>query len=210
MCRLTRTAHTGGTLAPILKNRHQVNKARILIILISMGLFSCFSKKDSDNNLVKPEINETFKDLIQTSYDYLNAQQDSCKTLYSLGSYERWDYKQETGLIEFSDSGIVKIRIKYEEVGSISTISKTWLWAWDNESLLPQIKSEIVKLRDFGVQNNYRRLTKPKWYGDEYDGWEMTAIAAKIMKAKGAYRIPTDKLYSFIIFKEIEDLREKK
>lgn len=175
-----------------------------------MGLFSCFSKKDSDSNLIKPEFNESFKELIEISYDYLNAQQDSCKTKYDLGSYERWDYNQETGLIEFSDNGIIKIRIKYEEVGSISTTSNTWLWAWGNESLLPQVKSEIGKLKEFGIQNKYRQLVKPKWNGDEYDGWAMTAIAAKIMKAKGAYRIPTDNLYSFIIFKEIEDLREIK
>jgi len=146
-----------------------------------MGLFSCLSRKDSDNNLIKPEINETFNELLQDSYESLNALQDSCKTEYNIGSYERWDYKQETGLIEFSDSGIVKLRIKYEEVGSISTISKTWLWAWGNESLLPQIKSEIIKVKDYGIQNDYRILTKPKWYGDEYDGWEMTAIAAKIL-----------------------------
>jgi hypothetical protein len=127
-----------------------------------------------------------------------------------LGAYERWDYYQETGLLEFSDSGIVKIRIKYEEVGSISTTTNTWLWAWDNEYLLPQVKSEILKVREYGKQHGFISLTKPKWYGDEYDGWEMTAIASYIMKAKGAYRFPTENLYSFVIFKEIEDLRKIK
>jgi hypothetical protein len=170
-------------------------------------MFSCFSDKDTDNNLVKPDENGTFKELSKKSYEYLNAQQDICQSLYGLGSYESWYYEQETGMIEFSDSGVVKIRIQYEEVGSISTKSNTWLWAWDNKSLLPQIKNEIVRVREFGIQNNYRQLTKPKWYGDEYDGWEMTAIAAKILGAKGAYRIPLENQYSFIVFKEIEDLR---
>lgn len=172
-----------------------------------MGLFSCFTKKNTDE-LSKPEVSEEFTNFLKEAYEYLNAQQDSCQNIYNLGLYERWDYDQETGLLEFSDSGIVKIRIKYEEVGSISKTSETWLWAWNNPHLLEQVKSEIPKVKEFGLSKNYEPLTKPKWYGDEYDGWEMTAISAFVLKAKGAYRVSTDNVYSFMIFKEIEDLRE--
>jgi len=168
-----------------------------------MKLFSCFTK-----NLTKPKTTKDFIKFSKESYEYLIAQQDFCKSYYNLSSYGRWDYDQETGLIEFSDSGVVKLRIKYENVGSVSTVSNTWLWAWDNQYLLPQVKSEIIKLKDFGKKMNFKRLTKAKWCGDEYDGWEMTAIAANIMNAKGAYRVPSDNLFSFFIFKEIEDLRE--
>ena len=127
-----------------------------------------------------------------------------------IGNSERWDYDQETGLMEFSDSGVVKLRIKYEEVGSISKISGTWLWAWDNPHLLDQITGLIGEVKEFGESKEYERLTKRKWYGDEYDGWEMTAISAYILKAKGAYRVPTEKTYSYMLFMDIEDLRVNK
>ena len=42
---------------------------------------------------------------------------------------------------------------------------------------------------------------------EEVDGWEMTAISAYLLKAKGAYRVPTGKTFSFMLFMEIEDLR---
>ena len=186
---------------------------RILTLTLSIliGLFSCIGRSDMNQteDLSKPKISGEFKEILTTSYEYLIALQDTCKTKYDLNSYVRWDYDQETGLIEFSDSGKVKLRIKYEEVGSISKISNTWLWAWANPHLLEQVKSKIGKVKEFGDTMNYKILTKSKWYGDEYDAWEMTAISAFVLKAKGAYRIPSENTFSFIIFMEIEDLRQK-
>lgn len=164
--------------------------------------------KIQNDELIKPEIDDGFRDFLTTAYEYLVAQQDNCKNTYNLADYESWDYDQETGLLEFSDSGVVKLRIKYEEVGSVSKISKTWLWAWANPNLLETVKSEIDAVRKFGELKHYERVTKRKWYADEYDGWEMTAISALVLKAKGAYRVPTEKTFSFFIFKEIEDLRK--
>lgn len=66
------------------------------------------------------------------------------------------------------------------------------------------IKAESEKVREFGQKNDYKLLTKRKWDADEIDGWEMTSSMAYLIKAKGAYRIPTEKVYSFIVFTEIE------
>jgi len=45
------------------------------------------------------------------------------------------------------------------------------------------------------------------FYGDNYDDWEMTGISALLMNTKGAYRVPTDHVFSFMIYKEVIDLR---
>ena len=173
-----------------------------------MGLFSCISR-NSINNLSPPRNTAGFEKLLEISYEYLSQQQDICKEKYGLSFYEHWYYDQSTGIIEFSDSGIVKLRIRYEEVGSVSTVTDTWLWAWANPHLLDPVKREIVAVKEFGEKNGLKKLTKPKWYADEYDGWEMTTISAYVMQAKGAYRIPSDSLFSFLIFKEVEDLRKQ-
>jgi len=146
-----------------------------------------------------------FADLSKKAYQYLNQQQDTCNSIYKINDYERWFYDQFTGELTFSDSGIKKVIIDYEEVGSISFKSNTWLWAWANPNLEEKVKSEIVKVRDYGIRRNFEKLTNGKWNADEYDGWEMTAIAAYLMKAKGAYRIPSSDsmLYSFMIYKNI-------
>jgi hypothetical protein len=63
------------------------------------------------------------------SAEYLKAQQDILRDEYSLGGYERWDYDQETGEFIFSDGGIPKLIANFQVVGSISTVSNTWLWS---------------------------------------------------------------------------------
>lgn len=162
-----------------------------------------------DGELQKPEFTPTFIKFIEKSHEHLTHLQNKLIEDYCIGSYERWFYDQKTGLITFYDGDIPKLEIVYEQVGSISKSTKTWLWAWDNPYLEEKIKSEIGIIREYGIENNFEPLIKRKWYGDEIDGWEMTAISTLLMKAKGAYKIPTKKTYSFIVFKEIIDLREE-
>jgi hypothetical protein len=50
----------------------------------------------------------------------------------------------------------------------------------------------------------YVKLTEAKWPGEEADGWEMTAIAARLLEAKGAYRASSDRGLSFLIFTKID------
>jgi hypothetical protein len=170
-------------------------------------LFAADRKMD-ELKLVTPKNTDQFLKLMDQGYKYLNEQQEICKTKYDLGSYERWFYDQEKGLITFSDDGIVKLKIKYEEVGSISKVSHTWLWGWANPHLHQNVKSVIEKVRSYGETHGFEKLTKRKWQAEEIDCWEMTAISALLLKAKGAYRVPTEKTFSFMLFMEIEDLRK--
>jgi hypothetical protein len=119
--------------------------------------------------------------------------------------YKNWYYDQPTGKLTFSDDGIIKLIIDYEAVGSVSKKTNTWLWGWANPHLEDKVKTEIGKVRDYGLKCKLSKLCDPKWDAEEVDGWEMTAIAAFLLQAKGAYRIPhaENDLYSFVIFKEI-------
>jgi len=189
----------------------------ILAIIISMSIFSFFKKKSEqksiienvqEENLITPKDTKEFEKLSKISYEYLKKQQEEVEEKYGIGKYENWFYDQEKGTLSFSDKGIDKIIIKYEEVGSISRISNTWLWSWANPHLDYKIKTDINLVKEYGDKQKLEKLIKRKWNADEYDGWEMTAISAYLMKAKGAYRVPTEKTFSFMIYKEIIDLRK--
>ncbi len=194
------------------------NKTLITIsLLVSMSIFSFFRKKSEqksfindlqDENLITPHDTKKFEKLSEISYEHLNKQQEEVEEKYGIGKYENWFYDQEKGTLIFSDKGIDKIIIKYEQVGSISKISNTWLWSWANPHLDDKIKTDINFVKEYGQKQKLEKLIKRKWNADEYDGWEMTAISAYLMKAKGAYRVPTEKTLSFMIYKEIIDLRK--
>ena len=158
-------------------------------------------------DLTKPQRSDSFEKLSKQAYAYLNEQQELVQKQFDIGSYKKWYYNQRTGQLTFSDGNEIKVLIRYEEVGSLSIVSNTWLWAWANPHLEEKIKSIIPTIKEYGDDHNLPLLSKPKWYATQYDGWEMTAIAAYILQAKGAYRVPTENVYSFMIFKEVFDLR---
>ena len=147
----------------------------------------------------------SFESLSKKSYDYLYKQQAICEDIYKISSYQNWYYHQTTGKLTFSDSGVVKLIIDYEEIGSISLATNTWLWAWGNAYIDEHVKQQIAKIKDYGSKRNFSKLVKAKWTAAEVDGWEMAAIAGYLLKAKGVYRVPVNDgmLLSFMLLKKI-------
>lgn len=191
----------------------------IVIGIVFMGLFS-FIKGNSNNiekneneNFIdnkdyeRPDFSDSFNELSSISYDFLNQQQELVEEKYNISSYEKWEYDQESGILNFIDGDIVKIKIYYKEVGSISLKSNTWLWSWANPHTDIKVNSDILIVKEYGEKNNFESLTKRKWLADEADAWEATAISAYLMKAKGAYRFPLDDIHIYVIYKDIIDLR---
>ena len=141
--------------------------------------------------------------LIQESLEYLRAQQDRLRRDFDLSLWQRYDYDQEAGTISFSTDGVIGVVADIHVVGSTSKRGGTWLWSWANPSVLEKVKHCMPRVRDFGTERGFTKLTEAKWVGDEYDGWEMTAIAAKILDAEGAYRSPGDGGALFMTLKNV-------
>lgn len=189
--------------------KRMLNLKLFFICIIAMGflsLFGCGDNSKKDKNIQVTELDTiSFENLSKKAYEYLNKQQDICNRIYRIHTYENWFYDQLTGELTFSDKGVKKMIIDYEEVGSVSEVTNTFLWAWGNPHLEDGIKSEIFKVKEYGHKRNFEKLINPKWKADQYDGWEMTAIASYLLQTKGAYRVPNieNKLFSFMIFKNI-------
>jgi hypothetical protein len=169
-----------------------------------MHLFRSIKQWFRKEEISRPADIPEFTKFMVEAYEYLNQTQEICKNQYKIGTYDKWSVNQRTGLLTFSTGDKVMLRITVEYVGSFSNSSGTWLWAWANQRIAKKVKTEIFKVLEYGKSNNYEKLIKKKWLADEYDGWEMTAVAAFILKAKGAYRFPFEEGFAFIIFKEIE------
>ncbi len=82
---------------------------------------------------------------------------------------------------------------------SVSTETETWLWAWDNDSVAAELRNALLKVREYGETRGFPHLAIPKWHAHEVDGWEMTATAAFLLEAKGAYRSRNESGYTFMI-----------
>ncbi len=146
----------------------------------------------------------TWPGFLNRAYAYLDVQQERCKRWFGLGSHERYIWDQNTGLIAFSDGGVVKVEAPVQFVGSISSKTGTWLWAWADESVRERVRRQLEAVRTFGEENGFGKLVEPEWPADETDGWQMTAVTAYILRAAGAYRTRDDAGVLFMVLTGIE------
>jgi hypothetical protein len=135
--------------------------------------------------------------------DYLDRQQDRLRDDFQLSAWERYDYDQGAGTLIFSTGGKPGLVANIQIVGSTSKRTGTWLWAWDNPSILPSLTHCLAEVRAYGETHQLKKLTTAKWAGDDRDGWEMTAASAFILKAEGAYRAPNESGALFMVLRNI-------
>jgi hypothetical protein len=136
--------------------------------------------------------------IVKKSTEALRKKQRSLERNFELGRHKRWDWDQEKAQLIFSNDGIVAVQCDIVFVGSVSTISDTWLWAWANFGLTDAVRAHVNRVREFGEARDLPKLTVPKWAAEESDGWEMSAIAADVLKAKGVYRTPSQTGFTFL------------
>lgn len=145
----------------------------------------------------------TWQPLLASAYSELKSKQETLEECYDLGKHDRWDWSQETGEIVFSNAGVSAIIARIQFVGSISTVSDTWLWSWANDSLIPSTYADMLSVRTFGEAKDLAALTVPLWPATEVDGWEMTAVAARILDSAGAYRTPGENGFTFMLLDDV-------
>lgn len=146
---------------------------------------------------------EAFDQLVRDAMSYLQAKQALLNAEFRLGEDERYDWYQETGQLVFSQQGQPRVVADIQFVGSVSTISDTWLWAWANESFVATLTAEAIKVRTYGTERQFLRLASARWKATEVDGWEMTAVAAFLSQAQGAYRSPSERGPAFMLLKNV-------
>ncbi|MEV7889691.1 DUF6882 domain-containing protein [Streptomyces sp. NPDC002817] len=108
---------------------------------------------------------------------------------WGLGSADRWDLDQTTGIITwtFPDKTATA---PAQILGSFSPGSGSWLWAWANKSILPDMSRDARIFRDWAEDNGHTALTQPKIEADEEAAGTLAALALRVTEATGYYRGP--------------------
>lgn len=142
--------------------------------------------------------------------DWLNACMDDLvktNTLaneqFGIGGYERWDMSQDTGQFVSSNEGKVVVTADASIVGSYSFISRTWLWGWANNSILPRLTQNLAAVKQYGEEHGLPDLTEPKWEGDEQDGWAMAATALRLAGGEAVYCGPSENGLTFLLLRNL-------
>lgn len=128
---------------------------------------------------------------------------DQCEREYRISSWPRWDYDMDAGTLIFSEEGIPRVITSVQVVGTTSNELKNWLWGWANANLPSRVTSGLAEVRSFGETEGVPQLTEAASPGDEDLAWEMTAVTARILGAKGAYRCPFKDGFTYFVYTDI-------
>jgi hypothetical protein len=144
-----------------------------------------------------------FKSFLEGSLEGLRLQTEAHQGTWRLGECERWDFSQDTGELVFTFSDII-VRAPAQIIGSFDSAKGTWMWAWANSCVAASLVRDSLRVREYGEQHKFRRLTTPSWPAVEMDGWHMAAIANRLCESNGAYRGPAGVTFVFFTFGKVQ------
>lgn len=160
-----------------------------------MGLFKRANKPDSDAQAVDQADLST---LLLQGEDMID-QLARAHMSWGLGSADRWSLDQRTGLITWTfpeKTATAPAQI----LGSFSPSSGSWLWAWANKSILPEMSRDARIVRDWAEAHGPRSLAEAEIDADEQAAASLMALAVRLTKATGFYRGPGGNSVSIITF----------
>jgi hypothetical protein len=150
-----------------------------------------------------------FQALRQQSNWFMRSQMEQNQKDFGLDAYSRFDWDQWRGELVFSKDGVPKVVARIQVAGTLSTKAKTWFWAWGNSAFLPPIRQSVLRVREFGEERGLLALLQPRWAAKEADAWHMTALTARLIEAKGAFKCPTPDGFTFLVFTDIRAVSDR-
>lgn len=128
---------------------------------------------------------------VVSSVAALQEKQDALADAYGIGRYTRFWFDQPSGTLEFRDEREEpSLSAEVIPIGSFSPRSKTWMWAWANNSILPALRERANRFRGLAEVTGMPLLAQEVLNVTEEMPWEITAMAVRHIDAIGAYRAP--------------------
>jgi hypothetical protein len=128
---------------------------------------------------------------------------EQCDREFHLDRWPRWRCELDSAKLIFSDEALPRVTASILVAGTSSTEKREWRWGWANQSLPQPAVDRMREVREFGETSGVAELTHETLPADEHLGWEMTALAARVLGAKGAYRCPNKEGFTYLIYTDI-------
>ena len=143
-----------------------------------------------------------FESLLRSSMEELMGRTQTHQEAWGFGSEEEWVLDQDEGQLIFKFPGRFSAA-PVQIIGTYDTQNSAWLWAWANPLIGDHLKTDALRLKEYGEQWGIQRLTTPEWAAQESDCWYMAALACALFGAQGAYRGPAADSHTLMVFGEL-------
>ncbi|NVB84031.1 MAG: hypothetical protein HOV81_36990 [Kofleriaceae bacterium] len=127
------------------------------------------------------------------------AIQEQSQAKWNWHTMARWDYSVESLTLTMSDPDRPTLVADLRLVGSYSTNTNTFQWAWETCGDCAPEAAASARLRELGTVRGISKLATPNFACDEDEGWKMASLAAYVLGADSLYRAPSKHLQIFML-----------
>jgi hypothetical protein len=118
---------------------------------------------------------------------------------WGLGTAQRWVLDQDAGTITWAFADRI-VSASAQILGSWNSQVGSFVWAWDNETITPQLSLTADQVRAFGVEHDVPALRSSPLKLDEEQVRDLVAVAFGIVGATGLYHPYDGQLATYISF----------
>ena len=137
----------------------------------------------------------------------LGVKQAALERRFGLGRRVQWAFDATTGLLRFLDtSGTAQVEAQVTLIGSFSTETQTFRWAWSDPSTLEPARARAARLRELFDLTGIEVFREETFEADEQMAWELAAMAVAHLSAAGAYRGVAPHVFVFLAIENIRSL----
>jgi hypothetical protein len=152
----------------------------------------------------RPQSDAERETLQRHACEVLAVRQEAAQAMWQVGLGDHapalvpWSLDVEAQALTFTDD---KLRIVADVrfLGSFSTITDTFQWAWVTMGEDSPLSVASNRLRAFGEIRGIPDLAQMSWRGKLERAWDMTALAGYLLGYDAAFRMPQDHLYWFVL-----------
>ena len=142
--------------------------------------------------------------LFETACTQGAARQSAADARWHLGlgahsSKLRWNWSQDARAMTFSHDGIERVAADGLLIGSFSTRTNTFQWAWETFGDCDPAAEAAARVRTFGEVRGIRELTTANFAADEHVAWHLTLLAGYLFDCEGFYRMPQEHVYWYML-----------
>lgn len=154
---------------------------------------------------------EEFDLFVQEVTGELTRKQKLLEKSYRLGKWADYFYDAPSGELQFKDkSGKVQVRADTVPLGSYSSKTGTWQWAWANKSTPAGVRKQAEELKKLVKLTGMDVFKMPTLEVDESMVWELAAMSVSHLDAKGCYHMSAGADGHLNVFVALVDVQSAK
>lgn len=144
-----------------------------------------------------------FDSYLAQAQDELEQKQTALGVEYGIGTYDRFVVDYVFGSLDFFHHEAPKVQTSIIPVATHLPAHGSLKWAWANEQYPSDVRNAASRTKELTELTGLELFHDELVECDESMAWEITALACKLLGAKGAYRMPHGHIHSYVLIAEI-------